>query len=467
MVGCRKRRSVRRGTQAHGTRCREGEAGHNALLNRTTGEPLRSPTVYTKLQQLAKQAVQHPDRVFTTVAHLVDVDMLREAFYRTADKAPGVDKVTKKAYERDLETNLADLHERLRTGRYIAPPVERVWLEEEDKKRPIGKPTFEDKVAQRAYAMVFSAIYEKDFLGCSYGYRESRSPHHALDAFRVQAMRKNVHWVVDADVKGFFDGIPRGQLREVLHKRVHDGGMTRQIGKWLNAGVMEEGHLSYPEQGTPQGGVISPLLANVYLHEVLDEWFEQQIKPRLKGQAFLIRFADDFVIGCELECDARKLMAVLPKRFSRYGLTIHPEKTVLVPFGKPTATWEHRNGTFDFLGFTHYWGKTRSGHGVIKRKTSKKKLNRAIKQIWLWCRQNRHLPFKEQYGVLCAKLRGHIQYYGIRGNIEALKKVVSRAGRAWQFWLARRSHKKAMPWERFESLQPFYPFPRPRIVHPI
>ena len=429
---------------------------------------MRSPTVYTKLQQLAKQAVQHPDRVFTTVAHLVDVDMLREAFYRTPDKAPGVDKVTKKAYERDLEANLVDLHKRLRTGRYFAPPVERVWIDREDgKKRPIGKSTLEDKVAQRAYAMVLSAIYEKDFLSCSYGYRLGLSPHHALDALRVQAMRKNVHWVVDADIKGFFDSIPRGQLREVLHKRVYDGGMMRQIGKWLNAGVMEEGHLSYPEQGTSQGGVISPLLANIYLHEVLDEWFEHQIKPCLKGQAFLIRFADDFVIGCELECDARKLMAVLPKRFSRYGLTIHPEKTVLVPFGKPTATWEHRNGTFDFLGFTHYWGKTRSGHGVIKRKTPKKKLNRAIKHIWLWCRQNRHLPFKEQYGILCAKLRGHIQYYGIRGNIKALQKVVYRAGRAWQFWLDRRSHKKAMPWERFESLQPFYPFPQPRIVHPI
>ena len=335
---------------------------------------MRSPTVYTKLQQLAKQAVQHPDRVFTTVAHLVDVDMLREAFYRTPDKAPGVDKVTKKAYERDLEANLVDLHKRLRTGRYFAPPVERVWIDREDgKKRPIGKPTLEDKVAQRAYAMVLSAIYEKDFLSCSYGYRLGLSPHHALDALRVQAMKKNVHWVVDADIKGFFDSIPRGQLREVLHKRVHDGGMTRQIGKWLNAGVMEEGHLSYPEQGTPQGGVISPLLANIYLHEVLDEWFEHQIKPCLKGQAFLIRFADDFVIGCELECDARKLMAVLPKRFSRYGLTIHPEKTVLVPFGKPTATWEHRNGTFDFLGFTHYWGRrgadTGSSNGRHRRRS--------------------------------------------------------------------------------------------------
>jgi hypothetical protein len=230
---------------------------------------------------------------------------------------------------------------------------------------------------------------------------------------------------------------------------------------------MEGNDLSYPERGTPQGGVISPLLANIYLHEVLDGWFERQIKPRLKGRAFLVRFADDFVIGCELEHDARRIMEVLPKRFARFGLTIHPEKTVLVPFGKPTPTWRHRNGTFDFLSFTHYWAKTRKGNVTVKRKTKRKRLRRAIKHIWLWCRQNRHLPFEEQYDKLCVKLRGHIQYYGIRGNLEAVQDVVYRAERAWRFWLARRSHKKAMPWERFDALRPYFPLPKARIVHPI
>lgn len=429
---------------------------------------MRSPTVSTKLQQLAKQADQHPDRVFTTVAHLVDVDLLREAFYRTANKSPGIDKVTKEMYEQDLESNLADLHERLRTGRYYAPPVERVWIDKEDgRKRPIGKPTFEDKVAQRAYAMVLSAVYEKDFLDCSYGFREGRSPHHALHALRGQATGKNTHWVVDADIQGFFDNIPHDQLREVLRKRVNDGGIVRQVGKWLNAGVMEEGNLHYPETGTPQGGVISPLLANIYLHEALDGWFEHQIKPRLRGRVFLIRYADDFVIGCELADDAHRILAVLPKRFSRYGLTIHPEKTTMVPFGCPTGTWRHRNGTFDFLGFTHYWGQSRKGKGVIKRKTAKKRLKRTLKQNWTWCQHHRHLPIGEQYGILCSKLRGHIQYYGIRGNVAALQKVVYHTRRAWQFWLSRRSHKKAMLWERFEALTPIFPFPKPRIVHPI
>lgn len=429
---------------------------------------MRSPTVSTKLQQLAQQAGQHPDRVFTTVAHLVDVDLLREAYYRTADKAPGVDKVTKAQYGQDLEANLADLHERLRTGRYKAPPVERVWIDKEDgKQRPIGKPTFEDKVAQRAYAMVLSAIYEQDFLDCSHGFREGRSPHGALGALWEAAMSKNIRWVVDADIQGFFDNIPHDQLREVLKKRVNDGGITRQIGKWLHAGVMEAGHLHYPEQGTPQGGVVSPLLANIYLHEVLDVWFEHQIKPLLKGSAFLIRYADDFVIGCELKSDAQRVLEVLPKRFARYGLTIHPEKTKMMPFGKPTPTWKQRNGTFDFLGFTHYWGKAKGRNWVIKRKTSKKRLKRAIKNLWTWCRDNRHRPFQEQYGTLCAKLRGHIQYYGIRCNVKALQAVVYKAMRAWRFWLHRRSHKKAMPWERFEMLETDFPLPKPRIVHPV
>lgn len=428
-----------------------------------------SPTVSTKLQWIAEQAVQRPDWVFRSLAHQIDVEFLGEAFARTRkDRAPGVDGVTACEYGKHLEGNLTSLHERLRTGRYKAPPVMRTWIPKDDGTlRPIGKPAFEDKIVQRAVAMVMAAIYEQDFLDCSYGFRQRRSAHQALGVLREKAIRWNARWVVDADIKGYFDSIDHEQLRRIIRKRIGDGSIIRLIGKWLNAGVLEDGNLSHPDEGTPQGGVISPMLANIYLHEVLDEWFEHEVKPRLKGQAFLIRFADDFVIGCEVESDARRIMEALPKRFAKYGLTIHPDKTVLVPFGKPTPTWEHKNGTFDFLGFTHFWGKTRRGGWTVKRKTAKKRLKRAIHRIWTWCRQHRHDPFEAQYRTLRSKLRGHIQYYGIRGNYEALRRVVWRTGKAWRYWLHRRSHKKAMLWERFEYLSFFYPLPTPRIVHQI
>jgi group II intron reverse transcriptase/maturase len=428
-----------------------------------------SPTVSTKLQQIAELAAQRPDWVFRSLAHQIDEAFLREAYVRTRkDAAPGIDGVTAAEYAKDLEANLSDLHGRLRSGSYRATPVRRVWIPKDDgAQRPIGVKAFEDKIAERAVAMLLGAIYEQDFLDCSYGFREGRSQHQALKALRTQAIRENVRWVVDADVKGYFDSIDHAELRKILSKRVKDGSIIRLIGKWLNAGVMDGKELSYPTEGTPQGGVISPLLANIFLHEVLDVWFEQQVKPRLRGRSFLVRFADDFVIGCEVESDARRILAVLPKRFAKYGLTIHPEKTVLVPFGKPTPTWGHKNGTFDFLGFTHYWGKSRQGHGVLKRKTAKKRLRRAMKHIWTWCKANRHRPFEEQYRSICNKLRGHIQYYGIRGNVEALKAYVQRARRAWRFWLDRRTHKNGMLWERFEALGHCYPLPKPRIVHPI
>jgi group II intron reverse transcriptase/maturase len=407
--------------------------------------------------------------VFHSLAYLIDEDLLREAFRRTRkDGAPGIDGVTAKAYQQDLDDNIRDLHERLRTGRYKAPPVVRVWIPKEDgKQRPIGKPAFEDKIVQRAAAMLLAAVYEQEFYPCSYGFREGRSPHQALERIWKCGMGENIRWIVDADIQGFFDNIDHEELRKVIRKRVNDGGLLRLIGKWLNAGVVEGEDLSYPETGTPQGGVISPMLANIFLHEVLDGWYEKQIKPRLRGRSFLVRFADDFVIGCELESDARRVMAVLPKRFNRYGLTIHPEKTALVPFGKPTPTWTYENGTFDFLGFTHYWGKSRTGRCLIKRKTARKRMQRAVKRLWLWCRDNRHEPAEIQHAALICKLRGHYQYYGIRGNYKALKTLWWQVQRAWRYWLNRRTRRNMMPWERYESFRQRHPLPLPRIVHAI
>jgi RNA-directed DNA polymerase len=431
----------------------------------------RSPIVSTKLQAIAEQAIAYPEMVFTTLAHHIDVEWLREA-YRLTNKssAAGVDGVTATEYAANLEENLQALHERLKSGQYKAPPVERVWLDKEDgRKRPIGKPTFEDKIVQRAVVMLLEAIYEQDFYDFSHGFRPGHSAHQALHALREQCWELNIKWIVDADVSGFFDELRHDLLRDFIKRRVNDGGILRLIGKWLNAGVMEEGNLTYAEKGSPQGGVVSPLLANVFLHYVLDEWYEQEVKPRLKGRSFLLRFADDFVIGCELESDARRIMEVLPKRFDRYGLTIHPHKTKLVKFGKPpkNGSPDPKNGTFDFLGFTHYWAKSRRGYWVIKRKTAHKRLRRSIKALWQWCKENRHLPLKEQYRMLCLKLRGHYQYYGIRSNYHQLEAVYQQVLKGWWYWLNRRNRQRDLEWEKFKQILTIFPLPRPRIVHAI
>jgi RNA-directed DNA polymerase len=317
------------------------------VLDSTTGETLRSPTVTPQLQRLAAQAARAPPYVFTTLAHLIDVDVLREAYCQTSkSSAAGVDGVTAQQYAAHLEEHLRGLHERLRSGTYQAAPVERVWIEQEDGgRRPIGKPAFEDKIVQRAVAMLLEAIYEQDFYDCSYGVRQGRSPHEALHELRERCMQEGIEWIVDADVSGYFDSIERTRLCEVLQQRVNDGRILRLIGKWLRTGVMAEGVLTHPETGVVQGGVISPILAKIFLHSVLEEWFEREVRPRMKGRAFLIRFADDFVIGCELEGEARRIMAVLPKRFARFGLRMHPTKTALIAFRKPVVRQPRRFGT--------------------------------------------------------------------------------------------------------------------------
>jgi len=257
----------------------------------------RSQPISTQLQAIAQQASDYPEMVFTTLVHHIDVEWLREA-YRLTNKssAAGIDGVTAEEYAAKLDENLSSLYERLRTGQYKAPPVERVWLDKEDgRKRPIGKPTFEDKIVQRAVVMLLEAVYEQDFYDFSHGFRPGHSPHQALHELREQCRDLNINWMVDADVSGYFDGIRHDLLREFIGRRIKDGGIVRLIGKWLNAGVMEEGKLTYAETGSPQGGVVSPILANLFLHYVLDEWYEQEVKPRLKGRSFLLRFADDFV----------------------------------------------------------------------------------------------------------------------------------------------------------------------------
>ena len=436
------------------------------------GDTPGSQTISTKLQRIAEQAAQYPRMVFDNLYHLIDMDFLREAYRQTRKNgAPGVDKVTAKQYAEDLEANLHDLHRRLCEHRYTAPPVERVWIEKEGgKKRPIGKPCFEDKVVQRAVVMILEAIYHHDFYEFSHGFRRGHSQHQALHELREKCRKLNIRWILDADVSGFFDNIDKNHLREFLERRIKDGGILKLIGKWLHAGVQEEGVVTYPEAGTPQGGVISPMLANIFLHYILDEWHERDVSPRMSGRCFLIRFADDFIIGFEREGDARRVMEVIPKRFARFNLSIHPEKTILVHFEKPPygGVPAKDNGTFNFLGFTHYWAKSLKGYWVIKRKTIGKRLRRAMKAVWEWCRGSRHDPILEQYAALCAKLRGYYQYYGIRGNFKMLEVYFEHVERSWRYWLSRRSHKGSINLEKFtNSIRAAMQLPKPRIIHNI
>jgi group II intron reverse transcriptase/maturase len=326
----------------------------------------------------------------------------------------------------------------------------------------------EDKVLQRAVVMLLEPIYEQDFLDCSYGFRPRRSAHQALEALRGQAQALGGGWIVEVDIRKFFDTLDQAQLRAFLQQRVRDGVLLRLIGKWLQAGVQEGNELSYPEAGTPQGGVISPLLANIYLHYVLDVWFEQEVKPRLKGHAFLVRYADDLVMGFACEADARRVLEVLPKRFGKYGLSLHPEKTRLVRFGRP-ATSPSENGSggaggpesFDFLGFTHFWSRSKKGYWVIKQKTACSRFRRALRKITAWCRRNRHEPIKEQYQALRLKLQGHYQYFGVVGNGKSLWLFWERLHEVWQKWLARRGGKKGGTWQWFNQLLKRLPLPRP------
>ena len=432
--------------------------------------------VSTRQQRIAELARIHPEVSFTSLAYHMDVRWLREAYQSTRkDGAVGVDNQTAKEYERNLGENLRSLLERAKSGSYRAPPVRRVYIPKGTSKtemRPIGVPTFEDKVLQRAVTMVLEPLYEQEFLDCSYGFRPGRSAHDALDALWKQLMHIGGGWIIDLDIRKFFDTTDHSHIREILKKRVCDGVITRLIGKWLNAGVWEKGAVSYPEKGTPQGGVISPMLSNVYLHEVLDKWFEQVVKPRLKGKAFLVRYADDAILGFAYEEDARKVMEVLPKRFAKYGLTIHPEKTRVVRFQGPSKANPEDHGhpkreTFNFLGFTHSWKRSRKGNWVIRQTTEKGRFARALKKVSGWCRKKRHASIEEQHAQLQRKLMGHYAYYGITGNYNMLANFRYQVIRVWKKWLSRRSNNGWVSWERLKVLLERFPLAPVRVVHSV
>lgn len=415
--------------------------------------------------------------VITTLAHHIDLAWMYEAYRQTRKSgAVGVDKVTAEEYAADLEANLLSLLERLKSGTYFAPPVRRVEIPKGDggKTRPIGVPTFEDKVLQRAVAMVLEAVYEQDFCDCSYGFRPGRSAHDAIEALWKGLMEMRGGWVVDLDISKFFDSLDHRKLREILDTRVRDGVIRKAIDKWLKAGVMKEGLVERPASGTPQGGVISPILANIYLHEVLDSWFERRVQPRLRGRAFMVRYADDAVLVFSDRGEAERVLKALEERCSSYGLRLHPEKTRVVPFRRPPrppgsggTDREHRPGTFDFLGFTHYWAKSRRGKWHVRRKTARDRMRRAIKAVSWWCASHRHWRVAVQHRYLSKVVIGHCRYYGITGNSIQIGRFRQEVQRAWRVWLNRRSQRAKMTWARFHELSKRYPLPPAIAYHSV
>lgn len=426
-----------------------------------------SQTVSPILQRIAEEARESKTWQYHSLAHHITVEHLHAAYKQVRkDAAVGIDGQTAADYEVHLEANLKNLHERMKSQRYRAPAVRRVWIPKDGGERPLGLPTFEDKIAQRAVVMLLEPIYEEDFYDFSYGFRKGHNCHQALSAIREQCQRGGIRWIIDADIKNCFGSLNHSMLREFIKRRVIDGSMVRLIGKWLKAGVLEEGQLEYPRSGAPQGGVVSPLLMNIYMHYVLDEWFVEEVRPRMKGRVFLTRFADDFVIGCEREDDAQRLMAVLPKRLGRYDLAVNTTKTRVVDFGKP-KTGKKEQGTFNFGGFTLYWARNRHGYWVVKKRTASKRLHRTINRLYNWCKFNRHEPVRTQHKKLSEMLHGHYSYFGVIGNHEQLAQVRYWTTRAWLKWLNRRGGKTNITFDKFNAIMRTFPLPKPRIIHAV
>jgi len=456
------------GEPTRGTQRSEGGRHITEPVGGKRARPPSSSTFSTGLDWVAEVSRQRPGQVLTTLAHHITVDLLRTAYRKTRrDGATGVDGKTWQQYGQALEENLEDLLRRFKSGRYFAPPVKRAHIPKgRGKTRPIGIPTLEDKVLQRAVAMVLEAVYEQEFSDCSYGFRPNRSAHQALRKVWKGVMRMEGGIVIDVDVEGFFDNLDHAQLRAFLDTRVRDGVIRRQIDKWLKAGVLEDGQLRRSTKGTPQGGVISPLLANIYLHHVLDTWFEREVRPRLRKRSVLVRYADDFVIVCEDEADAERVADVLPKRFGKYGLTLNATKTQQVAFRRPRDEDDDDDqpGSFTFLGFTHYCARSRKGEGAVKQKTAKKSMKRIITAMRDWLMRIKHWAVRDQHAALCAKVRGHDAYYGITGNAQALSRTRHHVARCWQQALNSRAQNRHMPWPRFRKLLEVYPLPPRRMA---
>jgi len=447
-------------------------AGKAARISRDSDDPpptLSGETsVLDRLNRITQRATANPEEVFNNLFSLLNYELLWYAFRRLKrGKTPGVDGTTVEDYEENLEANLRDLLERLHRGAYQPNPSLRKNIPKGNgKTRPLGIACVEDKLVQTAVVMILEQIYEVDFYDFSYGYRPKKSCHEALSTLGGIIATRKVNWISDADVEGFFDNVSHDRLVELLRKRISDPKMIHLIGRFLKAGVMIDDKLTATEDGVPQGASLSPLLANVYLHYVLDEWFEQEVKPRLRGEAYLIRYADDFICCFELESDARRYQTVLPMRLARFSLSVAEEKTKLIRFGRFASRDSQRLGenapaSFDFLGFTHFCGRSRAGKFKLKRKTSGKKLRIKLSEIRLWFHHQLSTPVGEMWRTLNAKLRGHYQYYGINDNWPMLMAFRGKVRRMAKRHLSRRSQRSYVNWGDFNRFTDLHPLAGP------
>ena len=449
---------------------RERAKGNTASETR----PGRSagPGVSRELDRVRQVAVRDGEARFTTLLHHVTLSRLRQAYRAISPRAaPGVDGVTWEAYGQDLEANLRDLHERVQAGRYRASPSRRAYIPKADGRlRPLGIATLEDKIVQRAVAEVLNAIYEADFRGFSYGFRPGRNPHQALDALAAGVYRRKVNWVLDADIRDFFGQLDRAWLAKFLGHRIADERVLRLIGKWLAAGVIEDGEWAQCDQGSPQGASVSPLLANVYLHYVFDLWADWWRKRHARGDVIIVRWADDFIVGFEYREDAERFLAGLRERFAKFGLELHPGKTRLIEFGRHAARNRAGRGlgkpeTFDFLGFTHICAKSRNGRFWIKRITVSKRMRAKLKEVTLQLRHRRYLPIPEQGRWLASVVRGHMAYYAVPGNTTTVNAFRTQVTGRWHKALRRRSQKTRINWARMNRLAARW-LPPARVMHP-
>jgi len=421
--------------------------------------------VLTVEVQIAARSRKHWGKALTNLYQFIDEDFLEACYYQlNKQSAAGVDGESWKDYQEQMKERIPQLLKGFRSGTYKAPPIRRVYIPKEDGTfRPLGIPTIEDKLLQTAVSKVLSPIYENEFYSSSYGFRPGKSQHDAINNLFEEVSFKGKRYIIDADIKNYFGTINLVQLREFLDRRIKDGVIRKMVDKWLKAGIREEQQITYSAEGTPQGGSISPLLSNIFLHYVLDEWFIDEIQPKLKRKSFIIRYADDFLLGFEQESDARRVMEVLSKRFQKYGIELHPDKTKLIVLKENTEEPD----TFDFLGFTHYMGRSQKGKAILKRHTSKKKFKGALKRYTQWLCRNRHTESMENLiKATNRKLEGHYQYYGITFNSRAIGNYFHRVKGILFRWLNRRGGKRKLNWPQFHLRTIVWcPLSPPRIKH--